>query len=558
MASPILTTTDLKFPKWDYDKLIETYRISQEIVEQLSPEAINELLSGSDSEKSIEDILDIIVEEAYNVMYGQNPPKTIQSSTFGYLDKLSDSFEESLRCSNLNYFITSVLTEFDQNWHHCEWGDLVQRYKYLGILAARGLGKSFFFSNAYQAWQLYRYKPIDNSSREQTKRKGYLFSFSITQAVDLLSILKDTIEDNDILRERLYSKNSWSKTEITCKNKTNLKVKGFGSSVRGAHPWWVTVDDGLKENVLYSQVQREKSTNYFHAVLMNMIMPGGQVIAVGTPFHNEDLYGDLKTKENWHVFEYPAIFPDGKILWPEMADYNTLMEKKKSQGTLIFSRELLCRPITSDSTIFPIEILNTAFFNMGDMTLVENRESYKKKFDKIVVGADFAISSTVGADYSVFGVWGVDEQNKMWLMHFWRKKGASYAEQIAKLKSINANFNPDLMFLEKNQMQQIFVEGAMSEGLPVMGHTTTSQKNDLKQGLPSLAILFERGMFKIPTGDQYSRDVRDLFITEFSSVAFTDKGLMATNGHDDTAMMTYISVECNRYVGAGQFRYDFL
>jgi len=548
---------DPRYPRWDYDKLTETYRISQEIIEQLSPEAVNELFNAGD-EQGLEVILDLIVEEAYNVLYGQAPKKTITSSNLGYLDKLSDSFEESLRCSNLNYFITSVLPEFELANHHLQWGELIQRYKYLGVLASRGHGKSFYFSNAYQAWQLYRFKPKNNSSAEQSKRKGYLFSFSITQAIDLLTILKDTIEDTDILRERLYNKNSWSKQEITCKNKTNLKVKGFGSSVRGAHPYWITVDDGLKENVIYSQVQREKSTNYFHAVIMNMPIPGGPVTVAGTPMHSLDLYGDLKTKENWHVFEYPAIFPDGTILWPSMFSYYDLMEKRKSQGNLIFSRELLCRPITSDSTIFPIDILNTALYHMEEYTLVENRESFKVKFRNVVVGCDFAISSSTGADNLCYTVFGIDEMEKMWLIYRWHRKGVSYAEQIAKLKQINANFRPDVMVMENNVMQQIFVQGAQAENLPVIGHTTGVSKNDLRVGLPGLAIMFERGTFKIPMGNQESKDFADTAILQFSSIAFTEKGLQGVGEHDDIPLSFYLATIGARNLSAGQFRYDFV
>ncbi len=417
---------------------------------------------------------------------------------------------------------------------------------------------SYMFSMAYPVWQLYRFKPKNNTTTEQKNKRGFLFSFSVLQAIDLLAILKENIEDIDVLKERLYNRDNWSKTDITCKNRARLTTKGFGSAARGAHPGWIIVDDGLKDNVIYSAVQRQKNIDYFHAVIMNMVVPGGQVGVVGTPFHNQDLYGDLKTKPNWFVYEFPSIFPNGDILWANRWKYSDLMEKRKSQGNLIFSRELLCRPITSDSTIFPIEILNNAFLRMEDVVLVDNRESYKKKFDKVVVGCDFAISSSVGADYSVFGVWGIDDKERMWLMHFWRKKGASYAEQLAKLKSINANFRPNLMMLEKNQMQQIFVEGAEKENLPVKGHTTGTQKNDLRKGLPGLAIMFERGMFKIPQGNQYSKDVGDLFVMEFSSVAFTDKGLMATDGHDDVALMSWISVECARNITANEFKFDFV
>jgi hypothetical protein len=405
---------------------------------------------------------------------------------------------------------------------------------------------------------LYRFKPKDNSAREQKNKRGFLFSFSIQQAIDLLAILRESIQDNDILNDRLFDKTNWSKTDITCKNRARLTVKGFGSAVRGAHPGWIIIDDGLKDNVIYSAQQRQKSIDYFHAVIMNMVVPGGAVRVVGTPFHNQDLYGDLKTKQNWRVFEYPAIYPDGRILWENRWSYDDLMDKRQSQGNLIFSRELLCRPITSDSTIFPIEILNTAFFRMENYTLVTSRDNFPVKFSKVVTGCDFAISSSVGADYSVFLTWGIDDSENMWLLNAYRAKGATYAQQIAVLKNINASFRPDLMLLEQNQMQQIFVQEAERQGLPVIGHTTTGKKNDMRQGLPSLAIMFERGKFKIPVGDQRSKDFADQLTLEFTSIAFTDKGLQSTDGHDDISMCCWISVEAARKATINSFNYNFI
>ena len=547
---------DSKFPFWTFDKMSETYRIVEEILEQLSTEAIAEIFNAMGTSE-LDDFFDILLEQTYKTLY-PSERKSIESSNFGYLDKLTESVEETYRCENLAYFISSVMPDFEMAPHHFDWCDIAHKFDKTCVMAARDHGKSYFWSNAYPAWELYRFKPKDNSAREQKNKRGFLFSFSIQQAIDLLSILRESIQDNDILNQRLFDKTNWSKTDITCKNRARLTVKGFGSAVRGAHPGWIIIDDGLKDNVIYSQQQRQKSIDYFHAVIMNMVVPGGSVRVVGTPFHNQDLYGDLKTKKNWKVFEYPAIYPDGRILWANRWDYKNLMDKRQSQGNLIFSRELLCRPITSDSTIFPIEILNTAFFRMENYTLVNNRESFPIKFSKVVTGCDFAISSSVGADYSVFLTWGIDDNETMWLLNAYRAKGASYAQQIAVLKNINASFRPDVMMLEQNQMQQIFVQEAERQGLPVIGHTTTGRKNDMRQGLPSLAIMFERGKFKIPTGDQKSKDFADMLTMEFTSVAYTDQGLQSTDGHDDISMSTWISVEAARRATINSFNFSFV
>lgn len=552
-----------KFPDWDFNKINEVFRVSEEIIKTLTPEAVLELTDSAD-EKGLLQVFDTILEETYGVIYGTHlsgsKTNKVNSETYGYMEKLTSSVEETLRCENLLYFITSTLPDFEIANHHIEWCEIYQLYKRAAIIAARDHGKSFLFSNAIPIWNMYKFKGKNGKNPAERNSRGFLFSFSIQQAIDLMEIVQNTIEDTDILRERLYDKNRFTKTDMRCLNKARMTVKGFGSSVRGAHPGWIIIDDPLKDNVLFSKLQREKSNSYLHSVIMNMIVPGGGVHIVGTPFHQGDLYGDLKTKKGWKVFEYPAIFPDGKILWPNRWDFNGLMQKQADQGNLIFSREILCRPISSDSTIFPLSILNNAFFNMDSFTLVQNRESYKKKFDTVVIGCDFAISGSVGADYSVFSVWGVDELDRMWLMQVYRAKGASYAEQLATLKRLNIEFRPDLILCENNVFQQIFVQESERAGLPVMGHQTTGRKNSLQEGLPSLAILFERGKFKIPTGDQRSKDHADEVVLEFSSVAFTDDhGLQGTGNHDDITMSYYIAVEAARALTTGglTFNYDF-
>ena len=425
---------------------------------------------------------------------------------------------------------------------------------------------SFYFSNAYAAWQLYRYKKPSTTrySKRPTaasSNRGFLFSFSLQQSVDLLEILKGTIEENEILKERLFPQstaNNWSATNIVCRNGARLTGKGFGSSVRGAHPYWIIVDDGLKDNVIYSSLQRNKSTDYFHSVIMNMLVPGGQIIVVGTPFHAEDLYGDLKTKNGWFVIEYPAIFPDGRILWPQRWSFKDLMDKKETQGSIIFSRENLCRPITNESSIFPMEILTRSLLRMENYTLVDSREEFPIKFSKVVVGCDFAISANVGADYAVFSVWGIDElTDERWLLHLYREKGAKFFEQMNVLRRINSRFRPDLIVMENNTFQQIFVETADTEGMPVIGHTTGIDKYDLKTGWPHLSTLFERGKIHIPIGNVYSQQVKDLIFQDLGSVAFTEKGLESVGSHDDISSSFWLADLAASRMTTG-FKFDML
>lgn len=524
-------------------KLKEAVRITQEVFDNLDDAAIQQLLGGSAHD--LDKLTEIILDEVYSAVFGKSG--LIQESSLQYLDKLTDNLEETLRVENLSYFVLSALPEFHMEWFHLEWAQYVMKYKKLAILASRNGGKSFFFSNAVPLWKMYKYKGKEDFFQKVNQdqimcQRGFIVSNEMDLGIDLLEIIKGTIEENPILAKKLYPnvKESWNKQNIVCRNGARLSVKSYGGSFRGRHPGYIVGDDVLKDNVIYSESQRNKTTNYWHSVIMNAVMNGGQVILVGTPFHQLDLYGDLKTKKGWKVFEYPSIFPDGRLL-TRRESFEELMEKKETQGNLIFSREKLVRPIVSDSSIFPFEVLQRAFIGMEHYTLIKNRDSVPKgiKFTKIVMGCDFAMSSAVGADYSVFTTWGITELEEMWLLHIYREKGKSYMEQITMLKMLYSNFKHDIIYAESNQFQMIFVEGMKDNNLPVFPHNTGTNKYDLKNGLPGLAIAFERNKIKLPRGDEYSVDMTDMVTSEFGSVAFTEKGLESTSQHDDIPMSTW-------------------
>lgn len=543
--------------------------VVDDIIDNMDDSGILELMSGSGGD--LDAVLNGIMEDTYKVLYTGDPNLDF---TPHYADRVSAAVEETLRIKNLTYFITSCLPDFQMSWHHLEWGDLAMRYRKLCIEAARDHGKSFYFSNAYLVWKLYSYsrpawKQYAKRPSKSNSNRGYLFSFSLQQSVDLMEILKSTIESNDTLKERLYPDNpkegAWASTNILCKNGARLTCKGFGSSVRGAHPYYIVVDDGLKDNVIYSQLQRNKSIDYFHSVIMNMLVPGGQIIVVGTPFHADDLYGDLKSKSiaatgnknGWFVIEYPAIFPNGQILWPGRWGYDDLMDKRATQGNIIFSRENLCRPITNESSIFPMKVLEVSLRGMERYTLVRNRDDFPMKFARVVVGCDFAISANVGADWSVFTVWGVTEERDMYLLYMYREKGKTFYEQMQTLKAINIRFRPDIMVVEQNQFQVVFVQEGDRQGLPVMGHTTGIDKYDLKTGWPGIAVLMERGKIHIPTGDKASQDAKDLIFDDLGSVAFTEKGLESVGSHDDISSSIWLATLGANKLATG-FKYAFL
>ena len=550
----LLSTTSLPFNSkapLTLDQLQNVYDYVERIINDLDEEAIDELLSGS--EKDLDGILIALATEVNSVLHSNSG--SIKTASFGYLDHLTESVEDTMRKINFNYFIVSCLPDFEMSWHHIEWCNLVQIYKYLCIIASRDHSKSYTFSKAYPLWKMYRYTKdtaLTRAPKEyKLSKEGILVTNEYGLAKHFLGLIKEEIEGNDILSPILYPGRSegWGKESIKCKNGASLITKSYGSKMRGFHPGYMIVDDFLNESSLYSKEQRDKYIDFMHSVVMNMIVPGGQVVAVGTPFHEADLYADLKTKKGWKVFEYPAIFPNGEVLWPQRHNLEGLLEKKSLQGSLVFSREILVRPISNESSIFPWSVLEAAFVGMDQVTLVPNVDSSSKKFKKIVIGCDFAISASVAADYSVFIVIGQDDLDHYWLLQMWREKGATYNQQMAALKKLNSDFRPDIIMAEDNAMQKIFIQMMNDANLPVVSHTTGVNKYSLENGVPALAVLFEQNRVRFPRGDQKSKDITDLICGELASMTFTDKGKLEGVGeHDDCAMSLWIAIRAAKYV----------
>lgn len=534
-----------------------------ELIDLLDDKSIKELLSvtGGDYEQLIR----ILAEETNNVVNLGKFDKQLTTCTIQGLPALCDGYEEYLRRKNLSYFVFSVLPDFELAYHTLEWFSMVQIYPRLCVIAARDHSKSFSFSFATPLWRLYRYMRSDGVHIPPDDIKFYREGMIITNeyklAKKLLKKVKAEVRDNPILNKYLYPQNAtdgvWASESVACKNGAEITLSSFRTSNRGPHPAWITVDDFLDRSAMYSKEQREAFKESFNAEIQNMILPQGQILMVGTPFHERDLYYEVKQDPNWRVFEYPAVFPDGSVLYANRYSFESLKAKRLSLGPLIFSREILVRPISDSTSIFPWAIIEKAFVGMKDYVLVQNRASFPIKFRKVAIGVDWALSATVGADYTEMTVLGEDDLGHIWLLHNETLHGAGYREQIARLRALNMAFEADVIVAETNGFQRIMVDIAKEDGLSniVEEKTTGHSKKDLYEGLPSIGVLFDQGKMHFPRGDEKSVEVTNAICSQLNSIAFDeDTGkLESVSEHDDKAMSLYFAVKGIKSVN-GVFR----
>lgn len=410
---------------------------------------------------------------------------------------------------------------------------------------------SYEFCMAFPLWRMWSYrrpnfmKPDipDNRNRKET----CIITNTETLGKEHLDKVKEEIHSNEALTAVLNpnGKASLGATGFECENGTKLHLRGKDGFIRGLHVGASVSDDLPDESSIYSLEQREKLKDLFKGAITPIVEPYGYNIVDGTPYSEKDLYYDLKQDPKFMVFEYPAIFPDGRLLAPDRFTFDKLMEEKKSVGTLVFSREYLVVPISDDSTIFPMEILMRSTIGMENVRLVDNIESFPFKLSRVVVGCDFAVSGNVGADYTCYTVWGKDLNGFYYLLYIYREQGLSHNEQINKIEYLNTVFKPNEIVVENNGFQSILADMCVQRGIRnIFPFTTTSgNKKDLRTGWASLAALFERGDIRCP----YHPDTRqkiDTMFGEFTSIAFRpDRGtLESISGHDDTVSSSFMAI----------------
>lgn len=538
------------------------YNTVDRIIEDLSPKALNQLLEGYDND--IDKMLKEILTQAEKALY---LGRTLDSESLDYIENVKASMDTTLKIYSLNYFILTMLPNFRMGWRNIEWGNMTQLFPWSCYLCGRGSGKSFFWSYAFILWRLWSYcRPVpwrQNTVDNQNRKETCYITSTMTLAKVQIKKVREEIETNDLIAEKLNPNNKASigETGITTETGSTLHIRGKDGFIRGLHVGAVLCDDMPDESSLYSDEQREKLKELLKGTIEPIVEPYGYFLVCGTPYSSapNELYQVLKADKRFYCFEYPVIFPDGRPLAPDRYTFDQILAKKEELGTIVFNREYLVVPISDSSTIFPYEYLIRSTIGMENIRFATSIDDYPIKLQRVHIGVDFAVSGNIGADYTVYSVWGVDSMKNYYLLTYYRQKGMSHNEQIDKIVQLDRLFRPNKIVCESNGFQSILSALARERGLKNIETFTTTEgnKKDLYTGLPSLSAMFERGQLKCPYAIGETRQAVDLMFGEFSSITFkSDNGkLEAASGHDDVCMSTFISInslrECEKEVQVG-------
>lgn len=487
----------------------------------------------------------------------------------------SDCHEDMLHHS-LAYFASEMIRGPDEppyhgrfivGGHHLEWDEIINNHDKIVIEAARDHGKSLFIATAYPIWR---------GGYTHPGKLGYIFSNTQQLSEAFLSIIKAECVENERLRHLVpvgvTDARKWGKAnELQMRNGSVIRARGMGVKVRGGHPYWAVADDILEDDDIYSETIRRKHIDYFLGAINNMVVPGGQIVVVGTPFAATDLYGYLRETGEYYCVKYPAIDRDGNVLFEERYSRELLEKRKRELGSAArFAREFLCTPFSEESSLFPSHLFEGPDVRVP-YALGLGYRFWDSRGCTLYTGVDFAMSSETGADYTVIFTVAKDPSGCRWIANIRRGKGWGFQRQLDEIKEEYALMRPAVIHAEANQMQRIFTDELIREtDIPIRKFFTsgvqprqpwrkgmtqvTAGKHDLDRGVPSLRMSLENKKWRIPRGDERSIELTDVWIGELQALSWQDGKVISVGAHDDLAMSCWI---CDTAVRLGGFNFSF-
>lgn len=371
----------------------------------------------------------------------------------------------------------------------------------------------------------------------------------------------------------------WTETHLELANGVIIRAMGFGSKVRGLvrrgrRPSLILADDMENDQAVETDGRRARLRRWFTKALIPT-GKGGEllILVVGTILHADSLLARLLSKDHfdgWLKRRYAAQYdegtglpsPDGtRILWPEYWTAVQLAERRRMIGTLAYSQEYLNQPIDDESAVFRWEWLVEGMnrgrgrpflyrppprlpFSVSVSTWdpVELQElAASGAFQVLITAWDLGIvedekqARELDSDYTVGVTVGLTAGDRFEVCRIYRRRGMTPAELRAKVLAEQQITGADYVVIERNAAQRIHeLELRAVPGLPVVGHTTTSAKRSVWEGVPGMALMWELGRIDLCHANEAERRKVDTLVQELHGL-----GLEA---HDDTVMALWMAI----------------
>ena len=418
-----------------------------------------------------------------------------------------------------------------------KWDKLLKTHMKVSLLCARGHGKTVFFSEILNLYDMFLFK----------FKRIIIISASQEQANHILDEMKAIIKNNEWLDSKRDKDDTRWAIETFHYNGGYVIGRGIGSEILGQHVDRIVIDDILRSDNKLSEVQIE---DYIDMTLDPMLLNrDGQMVLVGTPKRDGDIFSTMRKRSadplsGWHYNAFPAIINmEKKILQcPDRFTWAQLMQKKHDMGALKFAREYQLEFFSREQSLFPESLRQLAIEKGHDKNMLYKLDKRGPNW-MIVGGVDVARSGSVSADFTVVTILAVNTINQeKEILYIWRSKGLKITEQGEEISRISRNFENPIFLVEQNNFGQDMIDTLVDDYNINIETFVTGGKGQKKDELIRFLITaFEHEKVIIPWGNEETREVMGELNDELSKfcLMYTAAGneqYKGVGGHDDMVM----------------------
>jgi predicted phage terminase large subunit-like protein len=248
-------------------------------------------------------------------------------------------------------------------------------------------------------------------------------------------------EYRNVFPETVLAEDSQAKGRWNTKQGGSYYAVGVGGQLFGRGGMAVIDDPFGSWADAQSENQRDKVWDWYQGTLYNRIRPGKPIIIIQHRMHEDDLAGRLIERQKaggdkWEIVNLPALIDDPP--WPERYDSEALCRIRDNSNPRQWSALYLQNPTPEDGTFFQREWFG--------------RHRDQPKGVNVYISSDYAVTDG-GGDYTEHGVWGLDQNNRLFMLDWWKGQTAS-DQWIEKLINLIDRWKPLCTFGEAGVIEK--------------------------------------------------------------------------------------------------------
>ncbi|MBK8397447.1 MAG: hypothetical protein IPL26_19710 [Leptospiraceae bacterium] len=201
--------------------------------------------------------------------------------------------------------------------------------KRLIINVPPGHGKSHLCTEIFPTWYL----------GNHPKHDVMVASYASSLAAGFVRWQRNTI-DSDSYREifpEIAPGDKWTEDDWELLQGGSGMGAGVDGGFTGRRANVVIIDDVYKNfQAAMSDVQKETVWNWYRFVIRTRLAPNGVIIIVNTRAAKDDLSGQLLERGKWEHIVFPALNPDGTVLFPTLYSVSEIEDIRTDLGEDIF------------------------------------------------------------------------------------------------------------------------------------------------------------------------------------------------------------------------------